>query len=716
MDKLKANLEKNVEWIALGLAGLWVLWLIWAYGIQTPVYVEIGNQVYTTGNVDEMTRNTQTTPLALKIENRVVPELPTPNLAWGPRENLNAALQGAIAEASLWSRPASDVQGSPGLLNPAIGADEKIAALPEVPAIKITQVQSDRDQVTIPPPPPKLDLAALAAAAAGAGGAAETMMPRNADPAAYRAAMLARLNAAPARLVAPANENPADPQATTPVDKYWVTVFGKFSEAELDAAFRKAKIPPFLDQKAYLLLQLVRQELMPDRSWGNEKEIPPLPMNAPPVPMSIDVSLFLDWALRPESTILIVQPPFYQTLANRWMGGPPVKAIAEETTVPLETFDPVTIAQQIRQLPKKEADALRATLTPEQKRKVYLAEQELKAQEAKEKAATKTPPRTTGQPPRSTFTPRGGERGPRDARDPAVLRDMLAQAAPPPDGGFAPPPAWVRTPGYTGRPNYGANPPGSRGAPGMYLRPGYPAANQPQQVNVVRPGERNAAGASLDFDVWAHDDTVEPGQTYRYKMRLCVKNPVYGTNMAKEPAMAKPLLLPVDKDKSWSDWTKPVEVKPRVQFFLAGGAVQGNAMVRIDLYRWQNGKMNKPAQAIAVTPGDIVGFLDKASGIDYNTGLTVVDIRPVGSSDTRVTLVDDNGAQKVRTLKADSSDPMRKEAEQGVAKSKAEIDPATGAVVAPAPGVGAGAANPAPTNPQPQRPGTGGRPSYLPPE
>ncbi|HEX2974005.1 MAG TPA: hypothetical protein VHP11_16860 [Tepidisphaeraceae bacterium] len=204
------------------------------------------------------------------------------------------------------------------------------------------------------------------------------------------------------------------------------------------------------------------------------------------------------------------------------------------------------------------------------------------------------------------------------------------------------------------------------------MMPMMPAAPQaPGAPNVVRPGDGAQNGQLVEFDVWAHDETVEPGKTYRYRVRLTVRNPLYKmTDAVTDAALAQPIELPTDANKGWSEWTKPIEVRPRVQMFLAGGA-PGKDSVRFDIYRWQNGKVNKTAQSVAVSPGDMVGGVEKASGIDFNTGWTVVDIRQVGNSDWRVTLVDDNGMQKVRQLKADTSDGNRKELEKDAQAAEA---------------------------------------------
>jgi hypothetical protein len=64
---------------------------------------------------------------------------------------------------------------------------------------------------------------------------------------------------------------------------------------------------------------------------------------------------------------------------------------------------------------------------------------------------------------------------------------------------------------------------------------------------------------------WAHDDTVEPGKTYRYRIRLGVFNPVAGTDRlsARDKAQKNDVIL----WSSYSGITKPVEIMDRLYFF-----------------------------------------------------------------------------------------------------------------------------------------------------
>ena len=52
MKKVVDFLEANVQWVALGLGVLWVLWMAWGFAINKPVAVKIGNEEMAPGSVD----------------------------------------------------------------------------------------------------------------------------------------------------------------------------------------------------------------------------------------------------------------------------------------------------------------------------------------------------------------------------------------------------------------------------------------------------------------------------------------------------------------------------------------------------------------------------------------------------------------------------------------------------------------------------------------
>lgn len=101
---------------------------------------------------------------------------------------------------------------------------------------------------------------------------------------------------------------------------------------------------------------------------------------------------------------------------------------------------------------------------------------------------------------------------------------------------------------------------------------------------------------------WAFDDTMDPGHTYRYRIRLGVFNPVAGTDM----------LAPRDADKRnqailWSDFsqvTQPVAIPKRLYFFAKD--VQDQQMTAtVEVARYQLGYWR--TEDFQVRPGDAIG-------------------------------------------------------------------------------------------------------------
>jgi len=142
---------------------------------------------------------------------------------------------------------------------------------------------------------------------------------------------------------------------------------------------------------------------------------------------------------------------------------------------------------------------------------------------------------------------------------------------------------------------------------------------------------------------WAHDDTVEPEKNYRYKIRLGVFNPIAGTNQVDEQ----------DKDLKdqlvlWSDFsdiTGLVMIPGRLHFFPRTIQEAGKVVtVEVDKYMlgyWYS-------KDFAVKRGEVIGKVADfepiemeqsamssmatvvlPETIDYGTGAVLVDVVPV---------------------------------------------------------------------------------------
>lgn len=145
---------------------------------------------------------------------------------------------------------------------------------------------------------------------------------------------------------------------------------------------------------------------------------------------------------------------------------------------------------------------------------------------------------------------------------------------------------------------------------------------------------------------WAHDDTVEPGSSYRYRIRLGVFNPVAGTGKAREEDVEKDSKVVLWSE--FSDVTDVVAIDKRLYFFPVN--VQETAMAaEVQVCKYVLGYWH--SDQFMVKRGDVIGRIakvepsnkpsDKPSDkgkiadvkdvklpemIDYATGAIVVDL------------------------------------------------------------------------------------------
>ncbi len=139
--------------------------------------------------------------------------------------------------------------------------------------------------------------------------------------------------------------------------------------------------------------------------------------------------------------------------------------------------------------------------------------------------------------------------------------------------------------------------------------------------------------------VWAHDDTLGPGHTYRYRMRLGVFNPVAGTRYLADAYQDK-----ADAVILWSEFseiTRPVEIPAR-QYFFANKYYPETDVLAMEVAQfvlgyWHIGKFQ-------IKPGEVLGQVKEETSDD--TDNTRNDRRtslirdlpgPVASQDAGVT-------------------------------------------------------------------------------
>ena len=101
---------------------------------------------------------------------------------------------------------------------------------------------------------------------------------------------------------------------------------------------------------------------------------------------------------------------------------------------------------------------------------------------------------------------------------------------------------------------------------------------------------------------WAHDDTVEPRKSYRYRMRLGVFNPVAGTNQLSEQDMSRK-----NEVVLWSDFsgvTEPVEIPGKLYFF-ARQIREADKVVTVQVSKYVMGYWH--SEDFKVSQGEVIG-------------------------------------------------------------------------------------------------------------
>ena len=154
-----------------------------------------------------------------------------------------------------------------------------------------------------------------------------------------------------------------------------------------------------------------------------------------------------------------------------------------------------------------------------------------------------------------------------------------------------------------------------------------------QFSNILITAETDFAWMRDPVLFWAHDDTVEPGKKYRYRVRLGVFNPIAGTNQFAEGD--EQLRNQVILWSRLSDVTKVVEV-PRVLYFFSWKVQETLKRVEVIVCRYVLGYWYmKP---FVVSPGEVIGKVAKyepggaeagvvvPERIDYSTEAVLMDV------------------------------------------------------------------------------------------
>jgi hypothetical protein len=241
MQKVLDILEKQVEWIALGLGVLFLGWMTWSYAINSPVSKNVGGETLTPGNVDA-----HFLPSAERLEDAMrstsVPAFPVVDFTPYVKASLDLNLDQPQQVAALtWDyQPAQPSETIVMGTSSSVGAP--VAMLPTLPAARPVMVLSGQSSVTAAPPAPP------------AAGQPDAPAPAAAQPA-----------------------------AANRLDKHWATIVFSIPTADLNAQWTKAfgpdkagapwKLTPLQRSTKILAVVAYRNEKQADGSWGPDVEV-----------------------------------------------------------------------------------------------------------------------------------------------------------------------------------------------------------------------------------------------------------------------------------------------------------------------------------------------------------------------------------------------------------------------------------------------------------
>jgi chaperonin cofactor prefoldin len=144
-----------------------------------------------------------------------------------------------------------------------------------------------------------------------------------------------------------------------------------------------------------------------------------------------------------------------------------------------------------------------------------------------------------------------------------------------------------------------------------------------------------------ELRLWAHDPSVRPGATYRYRVRVVFSNPLFGLDenlaeQSREQAASSTITSPP------SPWSSPVTVDENAYLFLTNASVDEvlggqRELARFELYRFYYGYWRRATRTLS--PGDAVtGALDLEA-----LNLPVFEI---GMSEEGVPMVEERSVQE----------------------------------------------------------------------
>jgi len=610
-------IEEHIEKIVLGVVGLVCIWLLITRVLISPNAVSYDNQKFSPGGIDPYVRKLAE-QLQHKLNEPPEPKPPYPPRLDGPLDPNDPVRDGI---------PGDLQHGFAGLVDLAIpGIDTRWSVL--LPPNISPEVAEGRQY-----PAPLV---------AGVIGEVKDVAAGHLRAAAYM----------PTLPVTP--DLPYENAAPEPNDIDLVTVEGKFDVAQLYKRFQQSfagvDIPvewrdPCLAVPVFAAVQLQRQELLDDGSWGEWHDVRRTKIdyrrrmfeiiedvgNLPPGGVKVRLLQFNDAEVRMD----LLQPQAYQIAsANR------------------EWFPPSLHAKFVELQSKEKLEARREEIEAAKQEKEREREQRLEERRGGTLGTRSGPGGVGGGSPyyEGLGSTGGlyGERGTRPRRGRYDLRTGRGDSG---DMGL-----------YDDTGLYGDRrrpPTRGRGRDERDIETEYMMGPDGRQVSqkpsindvyyefegILLTPRTELAKMREPLLFWAHDDTVEPGESYRYRIRLGVFNPIGGTNQfSKQDASLRNAAI---LWSNFSEVTQPVTI-PKMLYFFAKEIQEAAKKVTVQVSKYVLGYWY--SKDFPVNRGEAIGNVvesepeepkDPRTGrfsfvqpeekvaepeaIDYSTGAVLVD-------------------------------------------------------------------------------------------
>jgi len=473
-------------------------------------------------------------------------------------------------------------------------------SLPEVPDQKdYAKVMADRLAAGVAPRP---TIKPLGTSIAFAAGAATQAIPTD--------LVLGELALpAPVDVVAATHRAAIDPidkvgipglaallPSAQPYDKATVSIQGKFDGTSLKKLFEtdpdgdgpQSALPLgwWRDGVEIIAVEVERERLLSDGSWGEASVLPPLPGRVNLVPTweqvkTADQATQNVVTARGESA-RVLRPSFYRIIAGpKWV-------------------EPMTAVAMVEKgADQTQIDRLKAELKKLDE-EIPALQQQIDAMPKDERPAVR--------PPQDGAGAGGGGGGGR--RGGATGGGQGGRSAPPPKGSEAnkPKPRWALEEQLRGKQ-------GRRKIVVSKLKAaGVDVEAAPQPGAVVEPTALVEPPLLDNQNVkfWSHDLTAEAGSTYRYRTRVVLNNPVFGRALFLKDEQ-KPMAERALVRSTWSDWSEEVAVDPDQAFFVTSATPQGEAALgqgiakaTAEVFKFYYGAYRRAA--VGLEPGDMIAL------------------------------------------------------------------------------------------------------------